>query len=509
MNNVLAYLEQSAQRYPDKVAFADQNDAITYAQLAKRAQEIGSVLSLRAAPRTPIPVYMEKGVETICLLFGIVYAGCFYVMIDLRHPKQRVEQILTTLQAKVIVSDQAHAKRLAMMETGVEQADIQELTGSVDKQRLAAIRAQHTDIDPLYGIFTSGSTGVPKGVLIAHRSVIDFIDTFTATFALDEHCVIGNQAPWDFDVSVKDIYTTICCGASMQIIPKAYFSMPAKLLDFLCERRVNTLIWAVSALCILSSLKGFDYRVPSDLRLVMFSGEIMPMKQLAIWRRALPQVTYVNLYGPTEITCNCTYHIVGEDDWERPVLPIGKPFANERVFLLDEQDRLVCTPACKGEICVSGTALALGYYNNEEQTRRAFTQNPLNPRWPQRIYRTGDIGYYDENGLLFFSGRRDFQIKHMGHRIELSDIECAMTAIDGVARCCCLYEQERILAFYEGEADRRELQRALKQTLPAFMLPNEYIALARFPLTKNGKVDREALRHAHAQACADGGDPLA
>lgn len=494
MNNVLEYLEKSATQYPDKIAFSDQKQEITYHQLLLRAKKIGTTLAKQFQPRTPIPVYMEKGVDTICLLFGIAYAGCFYVMLDLRHPKERIEQILETLQARQIVTSEQEKNRLAKLELSVEKIQLEHLENDIDEEVLKQIRNAHLDIDPLYGIFTSGSTGKPKGVVVCHRSVIDFIDVFTETFAITSEDVIGNQAPWDFDVSVKDIYSTICCGATMQIIPKAYFSMPSKLIDFLCDREVTTLIWAVSALCILSTLKAFDYRVPAKLKKIMFSGEIMPMKQLHVWQSVLPQAMYVNLYGPTEITCNCTYHIVNEQDKEKAVLPIGKPFKNERILLLDDQNHLISTPMEKGEICVSGTAVALGYYKNPEQTGKAFVQNPLNENWQEIIYRTGDIGYIGEDGLLYFSGRRDFQIKHMGHRIELSDIECALTAIDGVERCCCLYEEEKILAFYEGTMEQKLLVKELKKKLPAFMVPNHFISLEQFPLTKNGKIDRSALK---------------
>ncbi len=494
MNNVLEYLEKSATQYPDKISFSDQKQEITYHQLLLRAKKIGTTLTKQFQPRTPIPVYMEKGVDTICLLFGIAYAGCFYVMLDLRHPKERIEQILETLQARQIVTSEQEKNRLAKLDLSVEKIQLEQLENDIDEEVLKQIRNAHLDIDPLYGIFTSGSTGKPKGVVVCHRSVIDFIDVFTETFAITSEDVIGNQAPWDFDVSVKDIYLTICCGTTMQIIPKAYFSMPSKLIDFLCDREVTTLIWAVSALCILLTLKAFDYRVPAKLKKIMFSGEIMPMKQLHVWQSVLPQAMYVNLYGPTEITCNCTYHIVNEQDKEKAVLPIGKPFKNERILLLDDQNHLISNPMEKGEICVSGTAVALGYYKNPEQTGKAFVQNPLNENWQEIIYRTGDIGYIGEDGLLYFSGRRDFQIKHMGHRIELSDIECALTAIDGVERCCCLYEEEKILAFYEGTMEQKLLVKELKKKLPAFMVPNHFISLEQFPLTKNGKIDRSALK---------------
>lgn len=494
MKNVLEYLERSARLCPDKTAFADLTQEITYAQLVARAKEIGSVLAKEHAPRTPIAIYMEKSVDTIALLFGIAYAGCFYVMLDLRHPKARIDHILEILESNAVVSSHHYDEQTARLELSDRITHLEDLHGDTDELLLSQIRRNHLDIDPLYGIFTSGSTGLPKGVLVCHRSVIDFIDVFVETFDIGPDEVIGNQAPWDFDVSVKDIYSTICCGATMQIIPKQYFSMPAMLLDFLCDRKINTLIWAVSALCIISTLKGFDYRIPRNLKKIMFSGEAMPMKQLKIWHSVLPDAMYVNLYGPTEITCNCTYHIVTKQDYEKDFLPIGIPFENERILLLDEHDQLIQATGEKGEICVSGTAVALGYCNNPTQTEKAFVQNPINRQWMEIIYRTGDIGYYDGEGLLCFSGRRDFQIKHMGHRIELSDIECAMSKIEGVERCCCLYEDETIIAFFQGAGERKALLQALKKELPFYMLPGKFLGLEQFPLTKNGKIDRGALK---------------
>ena len=294
---------------------------------------------------------------------------------------------------------------------------------------------------------------------------------------------------------MKDIYSTLKCGATMQMIPKQYFSFPMKLLDFLCEREVTTLIWAVSALCIITTLKGFDYKIPKKVNKVMFSGEVMPVKHLNLWRQALPDALYVNLYGPTEITCNCTYYIVDRDFQPGEMLPIGQAFPNEKVFLLDEENGLVTEPGKMGEICVSGTALALGYYHNKEQTRKAFVQNPLNPWYMELIYRTGDLGSYNDRMELCFSTRKDFQIKHMGHRIELGEIESAIEKMEQVNRTCCIYDSKagKILAFYEGAVERRQLQKKLREFLPAFMLPNRYIPVDRLPLTKNGKIDRKRL----------------
>lgn len=496
MFNILTYLEKSAAQYPDKIAFADKDKSITYEELVKRSKGIGSQLAKQFSPRTPIPVFMEKSVDTISLFFGIVYAGCFYVLLDTKQPKTRLDHILNTLNVNTLITSMGYDRDLKKIEFAGKVIYLEELEEDnvINENSLMKIKEQALDTDPLYGIFTSGSTGIPKGVIVAHRSVIDFIDVFTETFGITSEDVIGNQAPWDFDVSVKDIYSTIATGATMQIIPKQFFSFPTKLIDFLCEREVTTIIWAVSAICIISTLKGFEYKVPTKLNKIMFSGEVMPVKQLNIWREYLPDAMYVNLYGPTEITCNCTYHIIKEDYEPGDVIPIGKPFPNERVFLLDDENKEVKEPGKKGELCVSGTAVTLGYYNNSEQTQKAFTQNPLNPYYLETIYRTGDLAYYNENGLLCFASRKDFQIKHMGHRIELGEIEGSMESIHEIKRACCIFENNKIHAFYDGVIDKKEIVRGLKKTLPVFMIPNVFIQVEQFPITKNGKIDRTELK---------------
>lgn len=501
LKNVLDYLDNSVEKYPNKIAVADEHNSFTYSQLKEKAERIGAGLLNVTSPRMAVPVYMDKSCNALAIFMGAVSAGCFYVMLDPSHPVERINMILETLGATFMVVDEKSAKKQAKLGFTGKVLSVEELleheVTDKDKKMLLQIRQEALDIDPLYSIFTSGSTGVPKGVVVNHRSVIDFIDCFTDTFGISENDVIGNQAPFDFDVSVKDIYSSLKCGATLQIIPKSMFSFPTRLLDYLDDNKVTTLIWAVSALCIVTTLNGFDYKVPESINKVIFSGEVMPIKHLNKWREIYPDAMFVNVYGPTEITCNCTYYIVDREFELEDVLPMGSAFPNERVFLLDENNNQICAdePKKTGEICVSGTAVTMGYFNNREKTDGAFVQNPLNPYYNEIIYRTGDLGYYNERGEMCFSSRKDFQIKHNGHRIELGEIEMAINSMDGIQRACCIYEQEqnKIYAFYEGNADNKSLTHYLVSKIPKFMIPEVLVNVEAMPLTKNGKIDRKAL----------------
>lgn len=494
MDNVLEFLEESAAKYPDKAVFADETQEITYREFVRRARRMATGLAKRCPPRSPVAVLGEKSVETVTAFFACVYAGCFYVPLNPLHPEERRKQILKTLgDPRILVQKGC----VSLIPSGISDAILfDEAEEEEDAALLADIRQNHADTDPLYVLFTSGSTGEPKGIAVAHRSVLDFIDKFTDIFEIGAEEIIGNQAPFDFDVSVKDIYSTISAGATMQIIPKQKFSFPTILIDYLIERKITTLIWAVSALCILSSYRAFSYKVPADVKKVLFSGEVMPIRQLNEWKKYLPEAMFVNLYGPTEITCNCTYYKLEKGEFTGDTLPIGRPFPNERVFLLGDDGTLVKDKNVTGEICVAGSALSLGYYNNEEETAKAFVRNPLVGAYCETMYRTGDLGYYDGQGELCFVGRRDFQIKHMGHRIELNEIESAILAVGGVERAVCLFDQRRdkIWALTQGTAESGEIASRLREKLPPFMVPQKYIAVEKFPLTENGKINRRLLR---------------
>ena len=495
MKTVLEYLENSTNNCSKKIAVIDENGKYTYKELTELSKKIGTGLTICFEPRNPVPVLMEKGKDTLATFFGAVYAGCFYVLLNPDLPKVRLEHIVNVLGAKNIVTDKAHKESALELINEDNIIYIEDLKNTeINEEKLKKIRENVLDLDPLYANFTSGSTGIPKGVLVGNRSVIDFIDNFTDIFNITEKDIIGNQAPFDFDVSVKDIYSSIAKGATLVIIPKRLFSIPAELLDYICNNKVTTLIWAVSALCLITTFHALDYKTPDTVNKILFSGEVMPIKHLKQWIEHLPGATFVNLYGPTEITCNCTYHIIDKTK-EYEKIPVGKAFPNEQVFLLDDNDKLITDIDIQGEICVKGTCLALGYFNNKEQTNSRFVQNPLNDKYIDMIYKTGDLGEYNKDGEIVFLGRKDFQIKHMGHRIELEEIERAMEKVNGVERSCCIFNEQKgkLYGFYVGNTEKDEVIKYLKENLPVFMVPNKIIQIEKFPITKNGKIDRKEL----------------
>lgn len=497
MKNVLELLEHTAGRIPNKIAAIDEHGSMSFAELLRATRAAGSYLaSGRELFNKPVPVLTEKSINSLVAFFAVLYAGGYYVPMDTEQPFSSAEVRISILKPSIIICDRDRAEQAKRLLPNGDVIIIEEILDTpMNSALLSDIRSKKIDTDPVYTNFTSGSTGTPKGVVIAHRSVIEFIDEFTQIFGIDETDTLANQAPLDFDVSVKDIYSCLKTGATILLIPRRLFSAPVQLLDFICEHEVTNMTWAVSALCLISTFHGLDYKTPNKLKRVLYSGEIMPKKHLDAWMTALPDTVFVNLYGPTEITCNCCYHIIDRNRQYDNGIPIGKAFPNERIYLLSKDGEIITEPDVTGEICVSGSSVGLGYFCDFAKSDEVFIQNPANSAYHERIYKTGDLGYYNADGEIFFKGRADFQIKYMGHRLELQGLERQIEEIGSVFSCCCVFDEQapKLFAYYTGEEEEKELRIKLRDKLPAWMIPSKIRRLPSFPLTKNGKIDRAAL----------------
>lgn len=503
LTSVLNYLETSAKKYPEKVALIEGEKSITYGKLQENAKRIATtLLKTVGAKRKPIVVLMDKSMEAVVSFWGILYSSNIYVPMDAYAPMERINKIIDFVKPEMVIIDSEFEPKSC--ELHVEQEKIRRIESLLDEQvdepAIKDVLRNLIDTDPAYIICTSGSTGIPKGVVISHRAIIDFTEEASEVMEFSEKEVFANQAPFYFDASVPDLYCTIRNGATLHIIPQTMFRFPIQLLEYIKEHEVNAIYWVPSALILVANLKALPEVDVTCLKKIMFCGEVMPVKQLNAWRKYVPDAKYVNYYGPSETTYASTYYIIDREFTNDEALPIGKPAINTGVLVLNDKDG----PAAVGEIgelCIKGSGVALGYYNNPEKTAEVFVQNPVNTMYREIIYRTGDLVKVNDRGELEYVCRKDFQIKHQGYRIELGEIEHGAMAVSGIKRVCCLYHDKRkqIVLVYEGEVEKADLKEVLKTKVPEYMVPEIIHKLDVMPMNANGKIDRVLLKEQYGK----------
>ena len=498
MQSAVCLLEQAAEKFKNKTVFEDKDGSISFEELREKSRIIGSELIKRVETgrKCPVIVYLPKSIKSIISFMGSLYSASPYVPIDYAIPMARMEKTVENLHPTAIITDTDGKTKLESLNLDTEilifdeLADGQANDAAVDKS-LGGV----CDLDPVYIMYTSGSTGVPKGVTISNRGVIDYIEWIVETFPIDENSVIGMQSAFHFDNSVFDMYTAFYTGAKTMIIPEILFMYPEKLMDYMTENKISVIFWVPTVMISVANGGVLENADLSALKLILFAGEVMPNTQLNIWRKYLPECMYVNMYGPTEATDIATYYIVDREFSDDEPLPIGIPMSNTDILVLNDEDKLV-TDDEVGELCVRGTSLAMGYYNNPEKTRSAFVQNPLNKAVPEIIYRTGDLVRYNEYREIIYISRKDFQIKHLGHRIELGEIETAISSLEEVTLNCCLYDEknQKIVLFVDAQVDRDYIKERIEKLVPEYMIPGKVIYLENMPINANGKIDRIKLK---------------
>ncbi len=494
---ILDYFESTVNKFPDNIAVSDINNSLTYNELMNKSKILATEIVKYNISDKPIVLLMKRTTNLPIAMMSVLYSGNFYVVLDCESPLQRIDKIITTLSPAMIIYENDLASILSELNLQIHKLDFEDAFRNIviDEQSLENIRNKMTSSNTAYSIFTSGSTGVPKGAILTHLNVISYIHWFIKCFDINENTSFGSQTPLYFSMSVSDFYASIFTGASYNMIPKEYFAFPAKLISFMNDKKIDTIYWVPSALGIVAKFDLLKYCMPEYLKKVFFAGEVMPVKYLNYWKKYLPNILYANLFGPTETTDICSYYIVNRDFDETQNIPIGVACDNCELLVVDENGKEVLDDSI-GELLVKGPFVASGYYANKEKTSEVFVQNPLHDNYIDIVYKTGDLVKKNKYGEFDYIGRKDFQIKHLGYRIEPSEIEVVLNTVDKVDLSVCIYDKvnDKLILAYEAKNDiNKELKQASEKLLPHYMQPSEFIKFDIFPKNANGKIDRKQI----------------
>ena len=489
-------LERAARKWPEKDAFVDEKRRLTFGGLRREARCLAAALLRSAAGDSgaPVAIYMERDCNAVSAMLGAAYSGRAYAPLDLASPPARQETLLASLSPSVLLTEAKLEGRARKFRKGKILLVEDLLEGN---ETLAEDFPKPIGEDPLCIVFTSGSTGRPKGVVIPHRAVLANMEQYVEEMGLAGEDILGSVAPFHYVLSFYDVYGGLRAGCTVHLLAGAAMTFPAAAMSYLLEHCITSIFWAPTAFQfvadtgILEEL-GEKGALP-PLRRICFAGGVMPVRVLNRWRRAFPRAECTNLYGFTETAGVAAYYRIRREFEESEALPLGRGGRGRETFLLRE-DGTPVIGAEEGEVCVRGDCLALGDYDDLPRTAAAFPGDPRHPKMPSRIFRTGDIGRYDEDGNLRYVTRRDFQVKHLGRRVELGEIETAARAA-GLASVCCLHDgtKDELVLFYEGSSEEKALLAALRERLPSYMVPTRLIS-GPIPLNSHGKIDRQALR---------------
>ncbi|MCM1157867.1 MAG: amino acid adenylation domain-containing protein [Bacteroidales bacterium] len=509
-NNMIKFFEDTVKKYPDRQCVTDKENGITFKEL----QDVSKKLALHFlwltehAKNRPIAVFLPKCKEVYEADIACTYSGNIFMNLDVKTPIARIKNILDVIEPVLLVTNSQYKEKLNEEIKQVPIVDIDEWKEekSEYKDDLLVQRLNTMiDTDPFCIINTSGSTGTPKGVVLNHRSFFDFLNWSVEKFGFDGSERIGALSPVVFDIYDYELCLMMTLGSSIILLDNGMAVFPARLLDYMKKQEVNFIFWVPSIMVNIANMQLLE-KIPLDtLKTVWFAGEVFPTKQFNYWRKSLPDTKFANLYGPIEITLDCTYYIVERKFDDSEPLPIGYACENTDVLILNDENK-PCGKNEIGELCVRGTSLAMGYYNNPEKTADAFVQNPLNHSYPELIYRTGDLAQVNDRDEIIFKGRKDSLIKHMGYRIELGEIEHVLIDTLKLVKYGCVvyrYASKEITLFYEKNEGVSEvdIRKELSKVFPRYMVPTAYHCMDELPRNTNGKIDRLLLSKKVNEEC--------
>ena len=510
-------LTKSAERYPEKMAVWARGRSLTYRELDQRSNQLAHLLRRRGIKKGErVGIYFPKCVESLVAMLGIVKAGAVYVPLDPQAPADRVGYIIGNCGIRALVTKEAKRnglgeETLALLEfcvladespKNVNGNTILPWTALNEFPHNEAPKVVLTETDLAYILYTSGSTGRPKGVMLSHQNALTFVEWCAETFKVTSEDRLSNHAPLHFDLSVFDVYNALEAGATVYLVTEDLNLFPAKLANFIEEKGITIWYSVPSALTLLLLHADINAEKLAKLRLILFAGEVFPMKYLQQLADLLPHVELQNLYGPTE-TNVCTYYRVERDRLPgMEKLPIGIACENTEVFAVNDQDKIVTEAGGTGELYVRGPAVTYGYWADTDKTAKMVVSNRFQHNFNENMYRTGDLVQLAEDGNYYFLGRRDSMIKSRGYRIELGEIETALLSHDDVKEAVALaipddIVSNRIIAVVAAHDGRiikaSELQQHCGSKIPKYMIPELIEFRESLPKTSTGKVDRVQL----------------
>jgi amino acid adenylation domain-containing protein len=526
------WVTEQAEKRPTASAVVSNSERLTYAELDALSTQLARLLKQAGCQQGDrVASLMSKSPMAIVSLLGIYKADCIYVPLDPFSPVSRLTKILDSCENRWLLAappvtsvlEELFQEERWRQQLRVGWLDWRAAVSGVDDSPTPAshggfdveftlddvvgcsarpIAFQNEPHDPAHILFTSGSTGTPKGVVITHSGVIHFIEWATKYFGMDSSDRVSGHPPLHFDISFLDIFGTAAVGGELHLVSRDLNLLPNKLADFI---RTSELTQWFSVPSILNYMAKFDvvrFNDFPELKRLLWAGEVLPTSALIYWMKRLPHVRFTNMYGPTETTIVSSYYTVPEcPEDPQQAIPIGTACTGEELLVLNESLQPL-PPGETGELYIAGVGVAPGYWRDPERTRAAFVPHPQRPS--ERIYKTGDVARIGDDGLVYFLGRSDSQIKSRGYRIELGEIEAALNAVAGVLECAVVavntdgFEGAVICGAYVPAAcvdlTPTAIRRELSRLVPGYMLPTRWLAFDRFPKNASGKIDRRRLK---------------
>jgi amino acid adenylation domain-containing protein len=505
------FLTRWASDHPCAPAVRMGAEYLDYGELERVSNRIAQLLRELGADRHDrVCLFLPKSPVTVAAMLGALKADCIYVPMDLASPALRMGKIVAAADPAVaFVKGHTASNRVeALREGPLRDVEIISLDGiDLTAGDSDPLDYRNSPDDPAHILFTSGSTGDPKGVVVTHRNVVSFVEWATTYFGIAESDKLSGHPPFHFDLSTFDIYGSLAVGAELHLVPPEANLLPHELAAFIQRSELTQWFSVPSSMAYMAKHGAVPANGFETLKRVIWCGEVLPTPVLMHWMQRVPDAQFTNLYGPTETTIASSYFTVDEcPSDETEAIPIGKPCAGEELLILGED--LTPTPTGEvGELYIGGVGLTRGYWRDEGKTMAAFVPDPRAPASSRRIYKTGDLSRLGEDGLVYFLGRTDSQVKSRGYRIELGEIEAALATFqdiresavvavetegfEGVALCCAFVPAA-------GEQSATDLRQRLRRLLPPYMLPSRWHVMTSLPKNPNGKIDRRALRELFA-----------